>query len=113
MKRKNFGRLAASEASLWVIVGGERRRPSRCGTAEMGRQDAVPCCHAPWWSKFANFNLINWEIYFIFDLSTGNWVWHQVKVDRDGFSQVQIPSGSFHARLVGIRPQMVQKLGNR
>lgn len=76
-----------------------------------GRCSLLPCSMVAQVCRL--FNLINWEIYFIFDLSTGNWVWHQVKVERNGFYQVQIPSGSFHARLVGIRPQMVQILGNR
>ena len=102
VKREHVGCLAPSEPSLWVMAGGQRRQRSRCGTAEMGRQDSVPCCHAPWWPKFADFNLINWEIYFIFDRSAGNWVRHQGKVGRDGFSRVQTPSGSFHTRLVGI-----------
>lgn len=55
----------------------------------------------------------NWEIYFIFDMSSCAWVWLDVKVGIDGFSQVQIPSGSFHERLVGSCPQMVQILCNR
>lgn len=68
------------------------------GTAEMGRQDRVPCCHAPWWPKFANFNLRNWEIYSAFDMSSGNWVWHQGKVEGDGFSRVRLESGFLVAR---------------
>lgn len=72
------------------------------GTARMGRQDSLPCCHALRWSKFAGFNLTNWENDFIFDLSPGNWVRHEVKVEEDGFSRAQVPSGSFHMRLVGI-----------
>lgn len=53
VKRVDVGCLAVSHCSLWVTTDGQEASMIRISTAEMGRQDSLPCLPCSMGPKFS------------------------------------------------------------